>query len=96
MKPLIIPVFIPNQGCPNVCIFCNQKKITGMTDLPGRDDVRRVIEEGTKGDGSLFYRKKSDKTVPFFPFFLLLSTSHKETPVSRKLLFTEGVLQDLI
>ena len=75
MKPLIIPVFIPNQGCPNVCIFCNQKKITGMTDLPGRDDVRRVIEEGTKGDGSLFYRKKSDKKKETRPLFSLFSAS---------------------
>ncbi|SHI72350.1 Radical_SAM C-terminal domain-containing protein [Dethiosulfatibacter aminovorans DSM 17477] len=28
-KTKIIPIFIPHQGCPNDCIFCNQKKITG-------------------------------------------------------------------
>ena len=26
-KNYIIPIFIPHLGCPNDCIFCNQKKI---------------------------------------------------------------------
>lgn len=28
-KHLNIPVFIPHLGCPNGCVFCNQKKISG-------------------------------------------------------------------
>ena len=28
-KPLVIPVFIPHQGCPHQCLFCNQNSITG-------------------------------------------------------------------
>lgn len=28
-KHINIPVFIPHYGCPNDCVFCNQKKITG-------------------------------------------------------------------
>lgn len=31
-KKRIIPFFIPNFGCTNWCVFCNQKKITGYTD----------------------------------------------------------------
>ena len=27
----IIPIFIPHLGCPNDCVFCNQKKITART-----------------------------------------------------------------
>jgi len=27
--PFIVPVFIPQQGCPHQCVFCNQKAITG-------------------------------------------------------------------
>ena len=30
-KPLVIPVFIPHQGCPHQCLFCNQNSITGRT-----------------------------------------------------------------
>ena len=29
MKHLNIPIFIPHLGCPNQCIFCNQKYISG-------------------------------------------------------------------
>ena len=28
-KHVNIPLFIPHYGCPNACVFCNQKKITG-------------------------------------------------------------------
>lgn len=28
LPPLIIPIFIPHQGCPHRCIFCNQTAIT--------------------------------------------------------------------
>src|SRR5690554_1131163 len=28
-KMKIIPIFVPHSGCPNDCVFCNQKKITG-------------------------------------------------------------------
>lgn len=27
--PLVIPVFIPHQGCPHRCIFCDQRRISG-------------------------------------------------------------------
>ena len=30
MKKRIIPIFVPHRGCPHDCIFCNQKKITGV------------------------------------------------------------------
>lgn len=25
----IIPIFVPHAGCPNACVFCNQKRISG-------------------------------------------------------------------
>ncbi|NLG89143.1 MAG: radical SAM protein [Clostridiaceae bacterium] len=39
-----IPVFIPHKGCPNDCVFCNQKKISGYADVPGIDEIRSIIE----------------------------------------------------
>lgn len=39
-----IPVFIPHVGCPNTCVFCNQRKISGKKkfDLA---DVRSELDE---------------------------------------------------
>jgi len=28
-----IPVFIPHLGCPNMCVFCNQRSISGKQDF---------------------------------------------------------------
>lgn len=39
----IIPIFVPHTGCPNDCIFCNQRKITGKsTDLTAGEIVERI------------------------------------------------------
>lgn len=41
----IIPIFVPHLGCPHDCIFCNQRKITGLSTNIQADDVRKTIEE---------------------------------------------------
>lgn len=43
-KHAIIPIFIPHEGCPNDCVFCNQKKITARSNPVTREDVVRAIE----------------------------------------------------
>jgi histone acetyltransferase (RNA polymerase elongator complex component) len=45
-KRRIIPVFVPHLGCPNACVFCNQRKISGELRHVEPRDVRRAIEEG--------------------------------------------------
>ena len=40
----IIPIFIPHLGCPNDCIFCNQKKITAKTRPVTGEDMTEMIE----------------------------------------------------
>ena len=41
----IIPIFVPHTGCPNDCVFCNQRKITGIsTDVKG-EEVKTIIDE---------------------------------------------------
>ncbi len=35
-KHINIPVFIPHLGCPNQCVFCNQRTISGVSEFdPG-------------------------------------------------------------
>lgn len=43
---LVIPVFIPHQGCPQNCIFCNQVSISGQESGLGDDDalVKNTVE----------------------------------------------------
>lgn len=41
----IIPIFVPHFGCPHNCVFCNQKKITGLSTTVTSKDVDRIISE---------------------------------------------------
>ncbi len=36
-----IPIFIPHLGCPNMCVFCNQRTISGHSDF----DINTVKNE---------------------------------------------------
>lgn len=40
----IIPIFVPHKGCPFDCVFCNQKKITGLSTDITKNDVEKIIE----------------------------------------------------
>jgi histone acetyltransferase (RNA polymerase elongator complex component) len=39
-----IPIFVPHLGCPNTCVFCNQRKISGCQKADF-SAVEREIEE---------------------------------------------------
>ena len=43
-KQLIIPIFIPQHGCPHQCVFCNQPRITGKEKLPDTTEVASIID----------------------------------------------------
>ncbi|RKD34404.1 elongator complex protein 3 [Thermohalobacter berrensis] len=44
----IIPIFVPHRGCPHDCVFCNQKKITGLTTDVTSDEVDKIVTEYLK------------------------------------------------
>jgi len=55
-----IPIFVPHEGCPNDCVFCNQRKISGKTNFEPETvpyEIERALE--TIPDGS-------DTEIAFF------------------------------
>ncbi len=44
-KRITIPVFIPHSGCPHFCVFCNQWKVTGLTEKVTSEKVYKIIEK---------------------------------------------------
>ena len=44
MKHINIPIFIPHLGCPNQCIFCNQRFISGTCDFD-ESSIDKIINE---------------------------------------------------
>ena len=43
-REYIIPVFVPHLGCPNDCIFCNQKSISGQKNKVTKEETKKTIE----------------------------------------------------
>ena len=41
---LIIPIFVPHEGCPHDCVFCNQKTISGQFVSPTAAEVQKNID----------------------------------------------------
>lgn len=44
----IIPIFVPQEGCPHKCVFCNQDRITGLDEQVTKEIVRETIDEYLK------------------------------------------------
>jgi len=43
-----IPIFIPHDGCPHNCIFCNQRKISGHSRSPSLNEIEETVEKHLK------------------------------------------------
>lgn len=63
----IIPLFVPHLGCPNDCVFCNQRKISGSLTPADGDTVRRTVElarEYTPAGAELAFYGGSFTAIP--------------------------------
>lgn len=44
MRHINIPIFIPHLGCPNQCIFCNQRSISGNESFCEENVEKEILE----------------------------------------------------
>lgn len=58
----IIPIFVPNEGCPHNCVFCDQTTITGNEEKVDGTFAKNIIERYLK----TINRKSSTVEVSFF------------------------------
>lgn len=49
MKHINVALFVPDEGCPHRCSFCNQKTISGKTERLTARDVRNAAETALSG-----------------------------------------------
>ena len=61
MRHINIPIFIPHLGCPNDCVFCNQRKISGKREF----DITQVRAELEAATATVDY-DTSEVEIAFF------------------------------
>ena len=54
MKKGNISIFVPHNGCPQQCSFCNQKTITGQAYQPTAKDVDEAVQKALRKKGYEF------------------------------------------
>lgn len=50
-KQSIIPIFVPHLGCPGACVFCNQRRISGVTVETTPDMAKNEIDSALERIG---------------------------------------------
>lgn len=87
-----IPIFISHFGCPNACVFCNQKKINGRETDVTLEDLENIIEEYLE-----ILPEDSYKEVAFFggTFTGISMSKQKEYLEGVKKYLDKGLVQGI-
>ena len=86
MKSSVIPIFIPHLGCPNDCIFCNQRRIAAPK-TPSADEVTKLISKALE--------HSQDPQISFYGgSFTCISADLQESYLSAAFEFVEKGLAD--
>ena len=52
MKHVNVGLFVPHNGCPHQCTFCNQRAISGQSSQVTPADVDRAVATAVKNPDS--------------------------------------------
>ena len=74
-KQYIIPIFVPHLGCPNDCIFCNQKSISGQKTNMTKEKAKKIIDDYLK---SMTYENAQIEIAFFGGSFTAIETERQE------------------
>lgn len=61
MKHINVALFVPHEGCPHMCSFCNQKTISGSAKKLTKEDIDKAVKIATDREYD-----KSDSEIAFF------------------------------
>ena len=68
-----ISIFVPHIGCPNKCIFCNQRHITGKFMAPRQEDVIKAVNIAVKSKN---YNPRTTEIAFFGGSFTAINRSY--------------------
>lgn len=94
-RPLIVPIFIPNQGCPYRCIYCQQEKITSQSiQEVNASTIARTLDQAIQSDRFDPSRKPE---VAFYggTFTRLTTTRMKELLGAVRPYLQQGLFQSI-
>ncbi|MCF7919967.1 MAG: radical SAM protein [Candidatus Cloacimonetes bacterium] len=81
----ILPLFIPHQGCPFHCIYCNQNSIT-KTPAIDKDHFRKLIHN------FCIHNPETDKEIAFFGgTFTALSQAEQLEYLQMAIMYFAGI-----
>ncbi len=81
MKHRNVSLFVPHEGCPHACTFCNQKVISGQSIALTVEEIRSSCEKALQSDGYL----PENSEIAFF------GGSFTAIPTEKQIFYLESV-----